>query len=160
MLRVFARSAPPQAARAAMCSRGFSAIVEVPSTAVPEKTADEAKIVPIAPVTGIPEDYIKRTVTIFEPTPKTTQSGTFKVRKFRLEFDTQQKWQNPLMGWSSTGDAHSQLHVEFDTLDGAIKHAVKNGWKYEVIKKVPKRPRKKAYGDNFSWASRTRVTTK
>ena len=29
------------------------------------------------------------------------QSGDFNTRLWSLEFDTQQRWENPLMGWAS-----------------------------------------------------------
>ena len=30
------------------------------------------------------------------------QSGSYGTRMWKMEFDTQQRWENPLMGWSST----------------------------------------------------------
>ena len=57
----------------------------------------------ISAVTGVPEEHIKtRLVRIYVPARNAMQSGTFGTRKWRIDFDTRERWENPLMGWSST----------------------------------------------------------
>ena len=43
-----------------------------------------------------------RVVRVTRPAKSTTQSGTFNARDWEITWDTQQRWENPLMGWAST----------------------------------------------------------
>jgi hypothetical protein len=57
----------------------------------------------ISALSGVPEEHIKtRHVRIYSPARNATQSGNFGTRRWRMEFDTRERWENPLMGWSST----------------------------------------------------------
>ncbi|XP_020853656.1 NADH dehydrogenase [ubiquinone] iron-sulfur protein 4, mitochondrial [Phascolarctos cinereus] len=115
----------------------------------------------ITTVTGVPEEHIKtRKVQIFVPTRNNMQSGVNNTKKWKMEFDTRERWENPLMGWASTADPLSNLVLTFSTKEDAVAFAEKNGWSYDVQeRKVPK-PKSKSYGANFSWNKRTRVSTK
>ncbi|MCP6336129.1 ETC complex I subunit, partial [Klebsiella pneumoniae] len=54
-------------------------------------------------VSGVPEEHTKgRRVRIFQPAKNAMQSGTNNTDKWQMEFDTRQRWENPLMGWTST----------------------------------------------------------
>ena len=44
----------------------------------------------------------------------------------------QERWSNPLMGWTSTADPVSNLSVSFSNPEQAIRFCKKRGWKYEV----------------------------
>lgn len=78
-----------------------------------------------------------------------------------MEFDNRQRWENPLMGWTSTGDPLSNMKVQFTSPEEAIDHCEKNGWAWFVDKsKIEKEVKPKSYGLNFSWNRRTRVSTK
>ncbi|XP_022921146.1 NADH dehydrogenase [ubiquinone] iron-sulfur protein 4, mitochondrial-like [Onthophagus taurus] len=115
----------------------------------------------LSPVTGVPPEHVKeRTVRIYEPPKNCMQSGTDNIDCWLIEFDTRERWENPLMGWSSTGDPLSNLKVEFTSKDEAIAHCEKNGWNWFVQEKTSKPMRPKSYGVNFSWNKRTRVSTK
>uniref|UniRef100_S4RHG3 NADH dehydrogenase [ubiquinone] iron-sulfur protein 4, mitochondrial n=1 Tax=Petromyzon marinus TaxID=7757 RepID=S4RHG3_PETMA len=117
--------------------------------------------VDISPVTGIPGEHVTtRKVRIFVPARNAMQSGTNNTRKWKLEFDTRERWENPLMGWSSSGDPLSNVLLSFSSKEEAIDFADKNGWSYEVEEKRTPKPRSKSYGANFSWSKRTRVSTK
>ncbi|XP_072462747.1 NADH dehydrogenase [ubiquinone] iron-sulfur protein 4, mitochondrial [Notamacropus eugenii] len=115
----------------------------------------------ITTLTGVPEEHIKtRKVQIFVPTRNNMQAGVNNTKKWKMEFDTRERWENPLMGWASTADPLSNLVLTFSTKEDAIAFAEKNGWSYDVQeRKVPK-PKSKSYGANFSWNKRTRVSTK
>ncbi|KAF6040364.1 NDUFS4 [Bugula neritina] len=57
----------------------------------------------IKTISGIPEEHIsKRHVRIYMPARSAAQSGTNQTHKWKLEFDTRERWENHLMGWAST----------------------------------------------------------
>ncbi|KFM67119.1 NADH dehydrogenase [ubiquinone] iron-sulfur protein 4, mitochondrial, partial [Stegodyphus mimosarum] len=95
----------------------------------------------ISSVTGVPEEHIRtRLVRIFKPAKNPMQSGTFNTRKWKMEFETRQRWENPLMGWSSTGDPLSNLNVQFSSKEEAIAFCEKNGWPYYIEESAPVKP--------------------
>ncbi|KAL4227968.1 ndufs4 NADH dehydrogenase Fe-S protein subunit [Mactra antiquata] len=113
------------------------------------------------PLAGVPEEHRgSRRVRIFIPAKNAMQSGTYGSNKWRMEFDARERWENPLMGWQSTGDPLSNSHVEFATKEDAIDFCAQNGWECFVEEPKKKTFKPKSYGANFSWNKRTRVTTK
>uniref|UniRef100_H0W2T6 NADH dehydrogenase [ubiquinone] iron-sulfur protein 4, mitochondrial n=1 Tax=Cavia porcellus TaxID=10141 RepID=H0W2T6_CAVPO len=120
-------------------------------------TADEK--LDITTLTGIPEEHIKTgKVRIFVPARNSMQSGVNNTKKWKMEFDTREQWENPLMGWASTVDPLSNMVLTFSTKEDAVAFAEKNGWSCDVEEmKVPK-PKPKSYGANFFWNKRTRVS--
>ena len=59
-------------------------------------------------LSGVPDEHLKpRMVRIFVPARNAMQSGSYKTHTWRIEFDTKERWENPLMGWASKW-------VEFD----------------------------------------------
>ena len=56
---------------------------------------------PINTITGLPEEQFGRKVRIFVPAKHAMQSGTFNAKKWTIEFETKERWENPLMGWAS-----------------------------------------------------------
>ncbi|XP_024065883.1 NADH dehydrogenase [ubiquinone] iron-sulfur protein 4, mitochondrial [Terrapene carolina triunguis] len=115
----------------------------------------------ISPLTGVPEEHIKtRKVQIFVPARNAMQAGVNNTKKWKLEFDTRERWENPLMGWASTADPLSNMVLAFSTKEDAIAFAEKNGWSYDVQERRIPKPKSKSYGENFSWNKRTRVSTK
>src|SRR5690606_31532347 len=82
----------------------------------------------VAPVSGIPEEQISgRIVRIYQIAKNAMQSGTEGLGRWTMEFDNQQRWENPLMGWCSTGDPHSNTQIHFPTKEAAIAHCEKYG---------------------------------
>ncbi|XP_008260420.2 NADH dehydrogenase [ubiquinone] iron-sulfur protein 4, mitochondrial [Oryctolagus cuniculus] len=133
---------------------------------VPDQTREKQLItvdekLDITTLTGVPEEHIKtRKVRIFVPARNNMQSGVNNTKKWKMEFDTRERWENPLMGWASTADPLSNMVLTFSAKEDAVAFAEKNGWSYDVEeRKVPK-PKSKSYGANFSWNKRTRVSTK
>ena len=116
----------------------------------------------VSPISGVPEEHTRsRRVRIFEPAKNAMQSGTNNIQHWEMEFDNRQRWENPLMGWCSSGDPHSNLKLEFNSCEEAIAHCEKNGWNYFVeARPDPPEMRPKSYGINFAWNKRTRVSTK
>ncbi|XP_043244714.1 NADH dehydrogenase [ubiquinone] iron-sulfur protein 4, mitochondrial-like [Amphibalanus amphitrite] len=138
---------------------------------LPAKSAPSAAQVPgtitvegwedLSAINGHPaEELVTRRVRVYQPAKNAMQSGTHKYHNWVLEFDTQERWENPLMGWASTGDPLSNVQVEFGTKEEAIEFCEKNGWDWSVDIKTPVKPRVKSYGANFSWNKNTRTSTK
>ncbi|KAK2718898.1 NADH dehydrogenase [ubiquinone] iron-sulfur protein 4, mitochondrial-like [Artemia franciscana] len=110
---------------------------------------------------SIPEEHIKtRRVRIYKPVKHAMQSGTAGTGSWMLEFDTRERWENPLMGWTSSGDPMSNLVLQFSSKDDAIAYCEKMGYSYDVFNNVEKKVIPKSYGANFSWNKRTRNSTK
>lgn len=117
--------------------------------------------VDITPTTGVPEEHIKsRKAFIRIPTRNTMQSGTNNLHKWRITFDERERWENPLMGWTSTADPLSNLELNFSTREDAIAFCEKNGWEWDTEDPPVKPKRVKSYAGNFSWNKRNRLTTK
>ncbi|CAL1537458.1 unnamed protein product [Lymnaea stagnalis] len=115
----------------------------------------------ISAISGVPDEHIKtRTVRIFVPARNAMQSGTYNTRRWRMEFDERERWENPLMGWVSTGDPLSNTEVNFQSKEDAIAFCEKNGWNWFVEDEKKPKMLRKSYGANFSWNKRTRVSTK
>lgn len=54
-------------------------------------------------VSGIPEEHIyTRRARIFKPAKNSMQSGTNNTHQWCIEFESRERWENPLMGWTST----------------------------------------------------------
>ncbi|TDG41281.1 hypothetical protein AWZ03_012296 [Drosophila navojoa] len=116
----------------------------------------------LGPISGVPEEQLKeRRVRIHIPPKNAMQSGTDNINTWQIEFDNRERWENPLMGWASTGDPLSNLNVKFGSKEEAITYCERNGWRWFVDGDLkPKKERVKNYGINFSWNKRTRVSTK
>merc|ERR550525_1940861 len=97
----------------------------------------------ITALSGVPEEHIKtRMVRIFVPAANAMQSGTFGTRRWRMEFDERERWENPLMGWCSTGDPLSNTEVNFFSKEDAIAFCEKNGWEWFVEEQQKPTPKK------------------
>ena len=69
--------------------------VELP-TQIAEKSED------VTALSGVPKEYQTENVArIYVPTKNPMQSGTFGTKKWKIEFDTNERWKNSLMGWGS-----------------------------------------------------------
>jgi NADH dehydrogenase (ubiquinone) Fe-S protein 4 len=127
-------------------------------TSLLETTADE--IVEVSSISGLPSSQLGRKARIFKPAQHVMQSGSHNTLKWKLEFENQERWENPLMGWASSGDPLSNKTITFDSQEEAVAFALKNGWTYEVMEPQVPKIRIKSYGSNFSWDKKTRVTSK
>lgn len=57
---------------------------------------------PVHICSGVPEEHIKtRKVRIYQPPKNSMQSGTDNINYWQIDFDTRERWENPLMGWCS-----------------------------------------------------------
>ena len=87
---------------------------------------------------------------IYKPSKTAMQSGIKKFDKWIIEFITEKTGINPLMGWESSSDTHSELNLEFKTKELAIEYAKKNKIDYELIEPKIRKINKKSYSDNFT----------
>ena len=78
------------------------------------------------------------------------QSGLTKNNKWLLEFFTDNKILNPLMGWETSSDTLSEVKLEFSSKDAAINYAKKNNIDYDLIEPKKRKVVKKSYADNFT----------
>jgi len=115
----------------------------------------------ITPVSGVPEEHgHSRRVRIFKPSKNAMQSGSSNTKKWKLEFETRERWENALMGWASSGDPLSNMQIDFENKEDAAAFCEKNGWTWFVEEPIEREMKPKSYGANFSWNKRTRVSTK
>ena len=77
------------------------------------------------------------------------QSGMRNTKNWILEFDSLDSGIDPLMGWQSSKDTMSEVKLEFDNKDEAIKYAKKNNIDFYVIEPQKSKIIKKSYADNF-----------
>ncbi|KAI0346018.1 hypothetical protein BDW22DRAFT_1482169 [Trametopsis cervina] len=136
--------------------RLLSTEVKTPST-----TESNAGIVPEAPardvvsadvVSGAPRELRHRAVRIFQPTRSTTQSGTGKSNRWRIDWEILQgggRWENPLMGWASSADYMQGTRLSFRSKEDAIHFAEKQGWDYFVANTEVTRIPPKNYAENY-----------
>ena len=101
---------------------------------------------------GCPPEHVGRVVKVYQPAKNPMQSGVEGSKRWLLEFEAPERWNNPLMGWTSTADPLSNMKLKFPTSDAAIRFAEKNGWKPVLLaKNKSKLLKPKSYADNFKW---------
>jgi hypothetical protein len=87
---------------------------------------------------------------IYRPAKTAMQSGTAKADTWTLEFEPEQPRKvEPLMGYTSSRDMKSQIHLSFETKEEAIAYAQKNGIPYSVQEPKEIRRRVVSYSENF-----------
>ena len=77
------------------------------------------------------------------------QSGLSKNNKWILEFYTESKHNDPLMGWETSSDTLSEVRLEFSSKELAVNYAKKNNIYYDLIEPKERKFVKKSYADNF-----------
>ncbi|CAM9126094.1 unnamed protein product [Choristocarpus tenellus] len=97
-----------------------------PSESLPENQVEIMAIDPLPPAQQ------GRKVVISQRSKAATTSGRYGLHTWNLDFKNQERWSNPLMGWTSTGDPMSNLSLKFDTPEQAVHFCKKRGWDYEV----------------------------
>ena len=55
------------------------------------------------------------------------QSGSRRTKQWVLEFDRDERWSSPLMGWTGSADPVQALSLTFNTVEEATQYAEKNG---------------------------------
>ncbi|KAL6248411.1 ndufs4 NADH dehydrogenase Fe-S protein subunit [Rhinocladiella similis] len=114
--------------------------------------SEPTEITPAAVLSGAPVDLQARTVRIYKPVRPATQSGTWGSHAWRMDWDPLPKghrWENPLMGWQSSGDFMQGTNIKFKSKDDAISFAEKQGYEWYVQEPNERRFVPKAYANNF-----------
>jgi NADH dehydrogenase (ubiquinone) Fe-S protein 4 len=86
----------------------------------------------MAVLNGMPPEQQNRTVVISPRPLKTMQSGFAKSHQWNITWKNQERWSNPLMGWTSSADPLTSLKLTFNSQEEAVAFAEKSGWKYET----------------------------
>ncbi|AKI00538.1 ETC complex I subunit conserved region [Hoeflea sp. IMCC20628] len=95
------------------------------------------------------------TAKIYRPAKTAMQSGTAKTQDWVLEFEPEQpRTIDPIMGYTSSGDMKSQIHMSFETRELAVAYATRNGIPFRVIEPKESKRRRMAYADNFRFDRR------
>ena len=80
---------------------------------------------------------------IYIPAKTAMQSGLGKSNKWILEFYTENKNINPLMGWETSSNTLSEVVLEFSSKELAINYAKKNDIDFDLIEPKKKKVHKK-----------------
>ncbi|CCX07921.1 Similar to NADH-ubiquinone oxidoreductase 21 kDa subunit, mitochondrial; acc. no. P25711 [Pyronema omphalodes CBS 100304] len=112
----------------------------------------ENDILDAAVVSGAPIELQARTVRIYKPAKPATQSGNWNGRQWKMDWDVLprgHRWENPLMGWQSSGDFMQGTHIFFKTKEDAIHFAEKQGYEWFVQEPNTRQFKSKSYASNF-----------
>ncbi|ETS73608.1 NADH-ubiquinone oxidoreductase subunitA [Pestalotiopsis fici W106-1] len=127
-------------------------------TPVPKRVLDgseDSEVLPAAVLSGAPVELQARTVRIYQPAKPATQSGNWGSHHWRMDWDVLSKghrWENPLMGWQSSGDFMQGTHLNFKSKEDAITFAEKQGYEYFVQEPNKRSFTPKAYANNFLYS--------
>ena len=94
------------------------------------------------------------TARIYKPAKSATQQGHARTKTWLLEFVSEDRSIDPLMGWTSSGDTRTQVQLRFATKDEAIAYATHKGLDFRVEEESLEKRRIMAYADNFSASRR------
>jgi NADH dehydrogenase (ubiquinone) Fe-S protein 4 len=130
----------------------------------------DTKTVDVSAVSGVPRTLtthetkpsLKRTVQIVIPPKSAMQSGVNNACHIELTFDrNQEKWENPLMGWTSSRDTMQAVSIRFGRVEEARRFAERQGWDVEIVgvdevvegaRRRETATRPKSYADNFKYS--------
>lgn len=91
-------------------------------------------------------------VWIYRPAKTAMQSAYANTRHWIMEFEPGAPSEpEPLMGWISSADTNTQVHLHFDTEEEAIAYAKRQGYEFTLSDSKPRKIRPKSYADNFRY---------
>ena len=92
---------------------------------------------------------------IYKPTKTAMQSGRANTRDWTLDFaPADRKSQDPLMGWTSSGDTPQQVRLTFATKEEAVAYCERNGIPYQITESKAAPRHGMSYADNFAFTRR------
>ena len=92
---------------------------------------------------------------IFRPARTAMQSGQARIKDWRLSFEPEDRLRiEPLMGYQSSTDMHSQILMSFTSKEQAVAFAKKHGIEYRVEEPKEASRHKISYSDNFRYDRR------
>ena len=93
------------------------------------------------------------TARIYRPARSAMQSGQGKAKDWRLDYEPERAREiEPLMGWTSSSDMKSQIHLSFDTSEEAVAYAQSRGIAYRVEQPKDATRKTLSYSDNFKFS--------
>lgn len=118
-----------------------------PDSAVPDLAAPlPENVLELATLDPIPQHVAERTVRLVPGERAVTTNGMNQARGWFLKWENDQKWTNPLTGWTSSADPMTTVTLSFNTKEEGLRFAEKRGYKVEVTEReLPKRQ----YGTNY-----------
>jgi hypothetical protein len=92
---------------------------------------------------------------IYKPAKTAMQSGRAKTKSWVLDYEPEEpRVVESLMGWTTSGDMKSQVHLSFDTKEEAIAYCERSGIAYQVFESKSAPRRGLSYADNFAYSRR------
>ena len=89
---------------------------------------------------------------IYRPAKNAMQSGKARTKKWILEFEpAEAKVQDPLMGWTGSGDMQAQVKLKFDSQEDAVAYAERAGLDAKVIAAHQPKLIMRSYADRFAY---------
>ncbi|KAJ3407175.1 hypothetical protein HDU80_009436 [Chytriomyces hyalinus] len=130
-------------------TRAVRAPAAAATGAVSESVTDDKRIFQAEILSGAPPSLTSHPVRIYRPANTPTQNGSARFNHWKIDFDTQDRWENSLMGWASSADPVQALSIKFLTKEDAILFAERQGYDYwvDLPKEAAFKP--KLYADNF-----------
>eukprot|EP00614_Pseudopedinella_elastica_P001264 CAMPEP_0172605932 /NCGR_PEP_ID=MMETSP1068-20121228/26118_1 /TAXON_ID=35684 /ORGANISM="Pseudopedinella elastica, Strain CCMP716" /LENGTH=232 /DNA_ID=CAMNT_0013408475 /DNA_START=69 /DNA_END=767 /DNA_ORIENTATION=+ len=107
---------------------------------LPENVAE------VATLDCMPAQQKGRKVVIHAEAQHAMTSGVDKIKGWTLYWKHEERWTNPLTGWTSSADPMTSVKLTFDTKQQAIDFATKKGLDYEVKERAP---RQRTFGTNY-----------
>jgi hypothetical protein len=99
------------------------------------------------------------TARIYKPARTAMQSGKARTKEWILEFEPEAPREvEPLMGWTSSRDMKSQIHLRFPSKEAAVAYARKHGIPFHVLDPGKKKRRPKSYAENFRYGRKVAWT--
>src|SRR5438105_3996644 len=93
---------------------------------------------------------------IYKPAKNAMQSGSANTKDWVLEYEpAEPRVIEPLMGWTTSGDMNSQIHLRFGSKDEAMAYCKRHNIRYQLFEPKPAHRRVIAYADNFAYGRRT-----
>ena len=87
---------------------------------------------------------------IYRQSKTAMQSGRAHETRWVVEFEPEgARTVEPLMGWTSSADTKGQVRLFFDSEAEAVGYAEQHGYMYSLEVPRERKPRPKAYADNF-----------
>ncbi|KAM0790115.1 hypothetical protein ACM66B_005441 [Microbotryomycetes sp. NB124-2] len=114
----------------------------------------EGSVVQAGVVSGAPDEVFHRPVRIYRPSPPSTQSAQSTSHHWRVDWDIlpqSGRWENPLMGWASSGDYLQGTNLKFDSKEAAIQFCEKQGYEYYVQEPHVAKFKPKSYSTNYKY---------
>lgn len=110
------------------------------------------------PSSSVPQSIFKeRIALIYKPARNVMQSGRAQTHKWLIQFNPDvPRWENPVMGWTSSRDPVQGMNLKFESREDAVKYAQEQGWAYEVKDKEGEEPemKPKSYAENFLYSAK------